>query len=143
VTPPQDAVARADELRRLIAYHDRRYHVEDRPEISGADDDALVRELRELEARHPELITPESPTQRVSGQVAELFAAVEHTVPVLSRDNATSAADLKQFEARLSRAVPGVEWRYVCEPKVDGLGVALLYQDGQYTRAATAGWART
>jgi DNA ligase (NAD+) len=139
VTPPQDARTRADELRRLVAHHDRRYHVEDRPEISDAEYDALVRELRELEARHPELITPESPTQRVSGQVAELFAAVEHKVPMLSLDNATSPADLEQFEARLSRAVPGVEWRYVCEPKVDGLGVALLYEDGRYTRGATRG----
>jgi DNA ligase (NAD+) len=139
VTAPQDASTRADELRRLIAHHDRRYHVEDRPEISDAEYDALVRELRELEARHPELITPESPTQRVSGQVAELFAAVEHKVPMLSLDNATSAEDLKQFEARMSRAVPGAQWRYVCEPKVDGLGVALLYEDGRYVRGATRG----
>ena len=130
---------RADELRSLLQHHNYLYHVGDRPEISDAEYDALVGELRELEARHPELITPESPTQRVSGQVAELFAAVEHKVPMLSLDNATTAADLKQFEARLSRAVPGVEWRYVCEPKVDGLGVALLYQDGRYVRGATRG----
>jgi DNA ligase (NAD+) len=139
VTPPQDASTRVDELRRLIAHHDRRYHAEDRPEISDAEYDALVRELRGLEARHPELITPESPTQHVSGQVAELFAAVEHKVPMLSLDNATSAADLRQFEARMSRVVPGAEWRYVCEPKVDGLGVALLYESGRYVRGATRG----
>ncbi len=139
MTAPQDARTRAGELRRLIAHHDRRYYIEDRTEISDAEYDALVRELRELEARHPELITPESPTQRVSGQVSDAFAPVEHKVPMLSLENATCAADLAQFAARLGRAVPGVEWRYVCEPKVDGLGVALLYEDGRYTRGATRG----
>jgi DNA ligase (NAD+) len=130
---------RVEELRRLIAYHDRRYYLEDRPEVSDAEYDALVRELRELEAAHPELVTPDSPTQRVAGAVGQLFAPVEHRVPMLSLENATSVTDLKQFEGRLARALPGAGFRYVCEPKVDGLGVALLYEDGRLVRGATRG----
>ncbi len=138
---PADLAAqqRAEELRRLVAHHDHRYYVEDRPEISDAEYDDLVRELRELEARYPELVTPDSPTQRVAGRVAQLFAPVEHKVPMLSLDNATSAADLEQFEARLLRALPGTEFAYVCEPKVDGLGIALLYEEGRLVRGATRG----
>lgn len=130
---------RVDELRRLIGHHDHRYYVEDRPEITDAEYDALVAELRELEARHPELVTPDSPTQRVSGQVAEAFAAVKHTVAMLSLDNAASRGDLLEFEARMARVLPGTAFTYVCEPKVDGLGVALLYERGRLVRGATRG----
>ncbi len=139
MSAPDEARRRIEELRAQIAYHDRRYYLEDRPEISDAEYDALVRELRELEARFPELVTAESPTQRVAGAVAPLFAAVEHRVPMLSLDNATSPSDLKQFEGRLARALPGAEFRYVCEPKVDGLGIALLYERGRFVRGATRG----
>lgn len=139
MTAPAAARRRAEELRRLIAHHDHRYYVEDRPEISDAEYDALVRELRELEARYPELLTPDSPTQRVSGQAAEAFAPVEHKVAMLSLDNATEPADLREFEARLQRALPGEPFAYVCEPKVDGLGVALLYEGGRFVRGATRG----
>jgi DNA ligase (NAD+) len=134
-----EAARRVEELRRLIAHHDRRYYLEDRPEVEDAEYDILVRELRELEAAHPELVTPDSPTQRVSGEVGQLFAPVEHKVPMLSLENASSATDLKEFEARLSRALPGARFQYVCEPKVDGLGVALLYEDGRLVRGATRG----
>jgi DNA ligase (NAD+) len=130
---------RIEELRRQIAHHDRLYYVEDRPAVSDAEYDGLVRELRELEARHPELVTPDSPTQRVSGQVAEAFAAVEHLAAMLSLDNATTRADLLEFEARLSRTLPGATFAYVCEPKVDGLGVALVYERGRLVRGATRG----
>jgi DNA ligase (NAD+) len=137
------ASPRADErvleLRRLIAHHDHRYYVEDRPEISDAEYDALFRELRELEAGHPELVTPDSPTQRVSGEVSGAFAAVRHSVAMLSLDNATTRAELEEFEARLRRALPGARFEYVCEPKVDGLGVALLYEGGRLVRGATRG----
>jgi len=139
MTAPAAARARAAELRRLIAHHDYLYYVENRPEITDAEYDALVRELRDLEARYPELITPDSPTQRVSGQVAEAFAAVEHRVAMLSLDNATSLDDLREFEARLQRQLPGESFQYVCEPKVDGLGVALLYEEGRLVRGATRG----
>jgi DNA ligase (NAD+) len=139
MTVPDAAAARTAELRRLIAYHDHRYHVEDRPEIPDAAYDALVRELRDLETRYPELLTPDSPTQRVSGGVAEQFVAVEHRAAMLSLDNATSPDDLREFEARLRRALPGAEFTYVCEPKVDGLGVALVYEAGRFVRGATRG----
>ena len=131
--------ARVLDLRRQIAYHDHRYYVDDRPEVSDAQYDALVRELRDLEGKHPELVTPDSPTQRVAGEVGDLFAPVQHTVAMLSLDNATSRADLDEFEARLTRALPGAQFQYVCEPKVDGLGVALLYDKGRFVRGATRG----
>jgi DNA ligase (NAD+) len=130
---------RVEALRRHIAHHDRLYYEENRPEIDDAAYDALVRELRELEHLHPELVTADSPTQRVSGRVAATFAPVEHKVPMLSLDNATSAADLKAFETRLLRALPSASFAYVCEPKIDGLGVALLYEHGRFVRGATRG----
>jgi DNA ligase (NAD+) len=139
VGAPAAARKRVDELRRLIARHDHLYYALERPEVTDAEYDALTRELRELEARHVELLTPDSPTQRVSGVVADAFAAVEHTAVMLSLDNATSENDLREFEARLQRALPGAAFTYVCEPKVDGLGVALLYEDGRLVRGATRG----
>ncbi len=134
---------RVDELRKLIARHDHLYYALDRPEVSDAKFDALMRELRALETAHPELVTTESPTQRVSGQVSDAFATVEHLAPMLSLENATSEADLREFEARLKRALPGTDFSYVCEPKVDGLGVALLYEDGVFRRGATRGDGRS
>ncbi|MGH7408925.1 MAG: DNA ligase LigA-related protein, partial [Candidatus Methylomirabilales bacterium] len=133
------AEARIRELRQQIQHHDFRYYVENRPEITDAQYDALVRELRELEAAHPDLVTADSPTQRVGGVVAEGFAAVEHWTPMLSLGNATSVEDLREFEARLGRALPGERFEYVAEPKVDGLGVALVYERGVLTRGATRG----
>jgi DNA ligase (NAD+) len=138
VTDPA-AVTRVEELRRLIARHDHLYYVEDRPEVTDAEYDRLVRELRDLETRHPELTSPDSPTQRVAGRVAPTFAPVEHKVPMLSLDNATSPEDLRAFEGRLQRALPGSGFAYVCEPKIDGLGVALLYAAGRFVRGATRG----
>ena len=124
----KDPAARAEELRALLHRHSYAYYVLDRPEISDAEYDRLFNELKEIEAAHPELITPDSPTQRVGGTVAEGFASVEHRVPMLSLDNAYSAEEIREFEARLQRALPGERFTYVCEPKVDGLGVALLYE---------------
>jgi len=92
-----------------------------------------------LEEAHPELITPDSPTQRPGGRPTELFAPVEHLVAMLSLDNAMAAEDLVEFEARLRRALPGIAPAYVCEPKIDGLGVALLYERGRLVRGATRG----
>jgi DNA ligase (NAD+) len=139
VTAPAATRQRVDELRRLIARHDHLYYALDRPEVSDAEYDALMRELRGLETAHPELLSPDSPTQRVSGQVSDAFATVEHLAPMLSLENATSEADLREFEARIKRALPGVPFAYVCEPKVDGLGVALLYESGVLKRGATRG----
>jgi len=137
------AAQRMRELRARIRHHDHRYYVDDRPEISDAEYDALVRELRALEAAFPTLVTPDSPTQRVAGRPVEGFAAVAHRAAMLSLDNATTADDLREFEARLSRALTNARAAYVCEPKIDGLGIALLYARGRFVRGATRGDGRT
>src|SRR5574337_1385299 len=129
----------AEELRRLIRRHEYLYYVQDRPEITDAEFDTLFQRLQRLEAKHPELITPDSPTQRVGGQAVEGFASVQHKVAMLSLDNAYNADELREFEARIKRALPSERFTYVVEPKVDGLGVALLYEHGQFVRGATRG----
>jgi DNA ligase (NAD+) len=134
-----DAAARIEELRQEIRRHDYLYYVLNRPELSDAEYDALFRELRRLEERHPHLVTADSPTQGVGGRRALAFAPVEHRVAMLSLDNALTAEDLREFEARITRALPRAAFAYVCEPKIDGLGVALLYTRGRLARAATRG----
>jgi DNA ligase (NAD+) len=134
-----DAAQRVMELREQIHRHDHLYYVEARPEVSDAEYDALMRELNALEAEFPELVTPESPTQRVAGTSIDAFQPVEHRVAMLSLDNATTPEDLREFEARITRALPGQRFTYVCEPKIDGLGVALLYARGRFVRGATRG----
>ena len=128
-----------EELRRLIRRHEYFYYVLDRPEISDAEFDTLYHKLTRLEEAHPKLITPDSPTQRVGGRPVEGFAQVQHKVAMLSLDNAYSADELREFEARLKRAMPGERFTYVAEPKVDGLSVALLYEQGRFVRGATRG----
>ncbi len=132
------AKLRVEELRQLINYHAYRYYVLDEPEISDADYDELVRELRELEERYPELVTPDSPTQRVGAAPAELFAPVEHRAPMLSLDNAFSPEELKAWATRVERAV-GRSVAYACELKIDGVAVALTYEAGVLVRGATRG----
>lgn len=134
-----DALQRLSELREQIHRHDYLYYVEARPEITDAEYDALMRELTALETEFPELITPDSPSQRVAGTPTELFRPVEHRVAMLSLDNATTAEQLREFEARLGRVLPGTRFSYVCEPKIDGLGVALVYERGRLVRGATRG----
>src|SRR5215813_10260915 len=134
-----DALQRISELREQIRHHDYLYYAEARPEVSDAEYDALMRELRELEAAFPDLVMPDSPTQRVAGQPVDAFRPVEHRTAMLSLDNATSPDDLREFEARLGRALPGGRFEYVCEPKIDGLGIALLYERGRFVRGATRG----
>src|SRR5216683_2498926 len=139
MTRPADVSARLDELREQINRHNHLYYAEDRPEVSDAEYDRLWRELVALEQAHPELVTPDSPTQGVGGRVGAAFAPVEHLVAMLSLDNAMSPESLQEFEARIRRAVPGLTPAYVCEPKIDGLGVALLYERGRFVRGATRG----
>src|SRR2546425_9420488 len=134
-----DAAQRTAELREAIRHHDYAYYIEARPEVADVEYDALVRELRDLEAAFPELVTPDSPTQRVSGQPVDAFRPVEHKVAMLSLDNATTPDQVTEFEARLGRVLPGAAFAYVCEPKIDGLGVALLYRHGRLVRGATRG----
>jgi DNA ligase (NAD+) len=134
-----DMAQRLMELRERIRHHDHLYYVEARPEISDAEYDGLMRELRDREAEFPDLVTPDSPTQRVAGAPIATFQSVEHRVAMLSLDNATTPDDLREFEARIARALPGQRFTYVCEPKIDGLGVALLYARGRLVRGATRG----
>jgi DNA ligase (NAD+) len=134
-----DAAQRITELRERIHHHDYLYYVEARPEVSDAEYDALMRELRELEASFPDLVTADSPTQRVGGAPTDIFKPVEHHDAMLSLDNATSPDDLREFEARTGRGLPGAAFTYVCEPKIDGLGIALLYEHGRFIRGATRG----
>ena len=136
---PADAAQRVAELRERIHHHDYLYYVESRPEVSDAEYDTLMRELKALEAEFPDLIAPDSPTQRVAGTPIDAFQSVEHRVAMLSLDNATSPDDLREFEARIGRVLPGQRFTYVCEPKIDGLGVALLYARGRFVRGATRG----
>ena len=134
-----DAQQRISELREQIHHHDYLYYAEARPEISDAEYDALMGELRDLEGAFPDLVTPDSPTQRVAGQPIDAFRPVEHRAAMLSLDNATTPDDLREFEARLGRALPGAHFDYVCEPKIDGLGIALVYERGRFVRGATRG----
>jgi DNA ligase (NAD+) len=138
---PAAAARRVARLRREIRRHDRLYYVEARPQISDAEYDALVRELAELARRFPVLVTPDSPTRRVAGAVA--FRPVAHRVAMLSLDSTSDPADVRAFERRVRRALPGERVTWVGEPKVDGLGVALLYRRGRLVRGATRGDGRT
>lgn len=132
------AKERLDQLRQEINRHNWLYHVQDAPEISDAEYDKLVRELVEVEEQHPELIVPESPTQRVGGTILEGFTPVRHPVPMLSLDNAFSPEELWAFDQRLHRLL-GTVPAYVVELKIDGLAVALEYRDGLYVQGATRG----
>ena len=126
-------------LRAEIARHDRLYYVEARPEIEDAAYDALWAELEALERAHPEWITPDSPTQRVSGEPLEGFAKVRHDPPMRSLDKTYDRADLVQFDTFLRQQLPEAQWAYVVEPKVDGLSLSLRYEKGRLLRAATRG----
>ncbi len=134
------AAARAAELRAQIAQHDYHYYVLDEPLIPDAEYDRLMRELRALEEAHPELITPDSPTQRVSGTPGASFGEVVHKVPMLSLDNAFTEEDLQAFDRRIHERLGAAgELDYVAEPKFDGLAVTVIYRDGLLERAATRG----
>ncbi len=136
----RDAEARVAELRKEIAHHDERYYVLDEPEIPDAEYDKLMLELRALESEYPDLITPESPTQHVSGAPSEEFGEVVHKVPMLSLDNAFSEEDVQGFDRRIHERL-GVtgDLDYWAEPKLDGLAVTVIYRHGKLAQAATRG----
>jgi DNA ligase (NAD+) len=135
-----DVRGRIEDLREQVRYHNRRYHVEDAPEISDAEYDALFRELEALEGEHPELVTPDSPTQRVGGEPVEGFEEIRHSVPMLSLANARKVEDLREWDARVRRLLGDDETpRYVTERKIDGLAVSLRYENGRFVRGATRG----
>ena len=126
----------------MIDYHNEQYFVFDAPEVPDAEFDALVRELRELERQHPELVTPDSPTQRPGGRPVSTFAPVEHRLPMLSLDNAFSRDELIAWGVRIEKLVPGAV-RFVAEPKLDGLAISLRYLEGRFSVGATRGDGRT
>jgi DNA ligase (NAD+) len=135
-----DVRDRVEDLRKQVRYHNRLYHVDDAPEISDAEYDALYRELEALEDEHPELITPDSPTQRVGGEPIEGFEEVRHSVPMLSLANARKIEDLREWDARVRRLLGEDETpRYVTELKIDGLAVSLRYENERLVRGATRG----
>jgi DNA ligase (NAD+) len=133
-----DFEQRLEELRREVRRHGHLYHVLDQPEITDPQYDALYLELARLESEHPELVTPDSPTQRVGGEPSAQFAKVRHRSPMLSLQNAFEEAEIRAWDKRV-RAVVGDEVTYVCELKIDGLAVSLTYRDGRLVRAATRG----
>ncbi len=135
-----EAVAkRAAELRQILHYHNYRYYVLDDPEISDAEYDRLLRELQDIEDKYPELITPDSPTQRVGAEPATGFASVTHPIPMYSLANAFSAGDLREFDQRVRAVAGDSEVEYVLELKIDGLAVSLQYADGVLVTGATRG----
>lgn len=135
----QAAKLRVEELRSQINYHNYRYFVLDEPVISDAEFDQLMRELRALEERYPELITPDSPTQRVGGEPAPAFGVIEHRVPMLSLANAFSEDELRAWYRRVTGLLETEDISFVCEPKIDGLAVALVYENRRFVQGATRG----
>ena len=139
--------ARVDELRDQIRHHNYLYHVLDAPEVPDVEYDRLMRELTALEKEHPELITTDTPTQRVGDTPIEAFGTVEHRLPMLSLDNAFSEEELRDFDRRVSDRLDlgedASDLEYAAEPKLDGAAVSLLYEDGVFVRAATRGDGRT
>jgi DNA ligase (NAD+) len=144
VSAEAEIQARADELRKKLEHHNHRYYVLDDPEIGDDAYDALIDELRAIEAEHPELETPESPTQRVGGTPLSRFEQVEHPEPMLSLANARSEEDLRAWEKRIANLlkrfdITAAETSYVTEPKIDGLAISLIYENGKLIRGATRG----
>ena len=141
---PKDAAALAAELRRELEHHNHRYYVLDDPEVGDDAYDALLDELRALEAEHPALLTPDSPTQRVGGRPLDKFQQVRHPQVMLSLGNARSEEELRawveRMRNRLAReGISEAQFDYVCEPKIDGLAISLVYRDGRLERGATRG----
>ncbi len=137
------AAARIALLRAEIERHNRLYYVEARPEISDREYDALLRELEELEAAHPDLATPDSPTRRVGGAPLEGFAPVRHTVPMMSLANTYNAGEVREFDRRLRALIAPHEPTYVVEPKIDGVAVSARYEKGLFVLGATRGDGQT
>jgi DNA ligase (NAD+) len=128
-----------EKLREQIRYHEHRYYVLNDPEISDFEFDKLMRRLEELERQHPELATPDSPTQRVGGQPAKEFPKVRHAVPMLSLDNTYSVEELEDFDRRVRELSGRSKIEYVGELKLDGLSMALTYEEGVLTHGVTRG----
>lgn len=144
MSQPSDVQEHVEHLRERIRHHNYRYHVLDDPEVSDEVYDDLVTELRALEEAHPELVTPDSPTQRVGGAPMSGFATARHARPMLSLDSSAKEDDLRAFDQRLRKAIAGLgvdpdDLRYSLEPKIDGLSIELVYEEGVLVRAVTRG----
>jgi DNA ligase (NAD+) len=135
----KQAAQKTQKIRENIKYHEKKYYVDNDPQISDYEFDMLVKELEKLEKQFPELITPESPTQRVGEQPVTGFESVEHRTPMLSLDNCYSTEELREFEERIKRIIPEEKVEYVAELKIDGLGISAMYRDGKYFQAVSRG----
>lgn len=135
----KQAALKIQKLRTGIKHHEKKYYVDNDPQISDYEFDMLVKELGKLENQFPELITPESPTQRVGEQPITGFASIEHRTPMLSMDNCYSIEELREFEKRIKRIIPGEKIEYVAELKIDGLGISTIYRSGKYFQAVSRG----
>jgi len=135
----KDVEKRVDALREKIRHHEYQYYVLDHPEISDAEFDKLMQGLKELEAEHPSLLTPDSPTQRVGGKPREGFVNVRHSSPMLSLDNTYNEEELRGWERRVHELSGRSDVDYVCELKLDGMSLALVYEDGRLARGVTRG----
>ena len=136
---PQSIEQRINELREEIRRHEELYYVQDDPEISDREYDELVERLRGLEEKHPQFITPYSPTQRVGGRPAEGFPEFVHRLPMLSLDNSYSIEELRAFDERCRKLAGGRPLDYVTELKIDGLSLSIHYQDAVFARGVTRG----
>ena len=128
--PTRDIARKIEKLREELRHHEHLYYVLDKPEVSDAEYDALMNELKRLEAAHPELVTPDSPTQRVGGKPAEGFKKAPHSRPMLSLDNVYSTEELADWDRRVRELAGNLSVEYTAELKLDGLSVALVYQPG-------------
>ncbi|MGD9346101.1 MAG: NAD-dependent DNA ligase LigA [Candidatus Aminicenantes bacterium] len=135
----KEAKQRTQKLREEIVFHEKKYYVENDPQISDFEFDMLTKELMNLEKQFPELITPESPTQRVGEQPLEGFASVEHRTAMLSLDNCYTMDELREFEERIQKIIPSEKITYVAELKIDGLGISAIYREGKFDQAITRG----
>jgi DNA ligase (NAD+) len=135
----KDPAIQIEQLREELRHHEHQYYVLDDPEITDAEYDALLRELQALETQHPELLTADSPTQRVGGKAREGFIKVRPSSPMLSLDNALNETELRDFNRRVRDLLGNAEYRYVTELKLDGLSMAAYYRDGKFAQAITRG----
>jgi DNA ligase (NAD+) len=135
----KEAEQRIHKIREEIVFHERKYYVENDPQISDYEFDMLIKELFSLEKKFPELITPDSPTQRVGEQPIDGFVSVEHSNPMLSLDNCYTMEELREFEERIQKIIPTEKISYVAELKIDGLGISVFYRDGKFSQAITRG----
>lgn len=137
--PPANPKKKIESFREKIRHHEYLYYVLDNPELTDADFDKLMNELKRLEAQHPDLITPDSPTQRVGGKPREGFVKARHSSPMLSLDNAYSQEELRDWERRVHELSGRTDVEYMCELKLDGMSLALVYADGRLERGITRG----